>query len=70
MRGLVRNTVRLFRSFGADEARETLDAAGVRGAVLVQADDTVADTESMLAVAARNPWVFGVVGLDQVGCAG
>jgi L-fuconolactonase len=52
----------LFRSFGADEARETLDAAGVRGAVLVQADDTIADTESMLAVAAQNPWVLGVVG--------
>lgn len=52
----------LYRSFGEDEAGETLDAAGVRGAVLVQADDTVADTESMLAVAARNPWVFGVVG--------
>ncbi|MET3904705.1 amidohydrolase family protein [Paenarthrobacter sp. 4246] len=52
----------LFRSFGEDEARETLDAAGVRGAVLVQADDSVADTENMLAVADRNPWVFGVVG--------
>ncbi|MDD7836356.1 amidohydrolase family protein [Paenarthrobacter sp. AB444] len=52
----------LFRSFGEDEAWETLDAAGVRGAVLVQADDTVADTESMLAVASRNPWVVGVVG--------
>lgn len=52
----------LFRSFGEDEARETLDAAGVRGAVLVQADDTIADTESMLAVAGRNPWVLGVVG--------
>ncbi|MFJ6536105.1 amidohydrolase family protein [Paenarthrobacter sp. NPDC091711] len=52
----------LFRSFGEEEAREALDAAGVRGAVLVQADDTVADTESMLAIAARNPWVFGVVG--------
>ncbi|WP_017198765.1 amidohydrolase family protein [Arthrobacter sp. M2012083] len=52
----------LFRSFGEDEARETLDAAGVRGAVLIQADDTVADTESMLAVAARSPWVLGVVG--------
>lgn len=52
----------LFSSFGEDEARQTLDAAGVRGAVLVQADDSVADTESMLAVAARNPWVFGVVG--------
>ena len=52
----------LFRTYGEDEARQTLDAAGVRGAVLVQADDSVADTESMLAVAARNPWVFGVVG--------
>ncbi|ASN21891.1 amidohydrolase family protein [Arthrobacter sp. YN] len=52
----------LYRSFGEDEARETLEAAGVRGAVMVQADDTVADTESMLAVASRNPWVFGVVG--------
>ncbi|WP_311212061.1 MULTISPECIES: amidohydrolase family protein [unclassified Arthrobacter] len=52
----------LYRSFGEDEARERLEAAGVRGAVLVQADDTVADTEAMLAVAARNPWVLGVVG--------
>ncbi|MFF1831900.1 amidohydrolase family protein [Paenarthrobacter sp. NPDC058040] len=52
----------LFRSFGEDEAREVLEAAGVRGAVLVQADDTVGDTESMLAVAARQPWVLGVVG--------
>lgn len=52
----------LFRSYGAAEARETLAAAGVGGAVLVQADDTLADTESMLAVADRNDWVLGVVG--------
>ena len=52
----------LYRSFGEDEALETLKAAGVRAAVLVQADDTVADTDSMLAVAKRNPWVLGVVG--------
>ncbi|MGP0223668.1 amidohydrolase family protein [Paenarthrobacter sp. NCHU4564] len=52
----------LFRSFQEDEAREVLEAAGMRGAVLVQADDTMADTESMLAVAARQPWVLGVVG--------
>lgn len=52
----------LYRSFGEDEALEALKAAGVRGAVLVQADDTVADTDSMLAVAKRNPWVLGVVG--------
>ncbi|MFF2300136.1 amidohydrolase family protein [Arthrobacter sp. NPDC058127] len=52
----------LFRSYREAEAQETLDAAGVRGAVLVQADDTVADTEFMLAVADRNSWVLGVVG--------
>ncbi|MCZ9883780.1 amidohydrolase family protein [Arthrobacter sp. B2a2-09] len=52
----------LFRSYGEAEAWETLDAAGVGGVVLVQADDTVADTESMLAVADRNSWVLGVVG--------
>ncbi|MGO4859774.1 amidohydrolase family protein [Arthrobacter sp. 2MCAF14] len=52
----------LFRSYGEAEARETLDAASVEGAMLVQADDTVADTESMLAVAERTPWVLGVVG--------
>ncbi|BAS15559.1 uncharacterized protein y4mH [Arthrobacter sp. Hiyo8] len=52
----------LFRSYGEAEARKTLDGAGVDGAVLVQADDTVLDTESMLAVADRNAWVLGVVG--------
>ena len=52
----------LFRSYGEAEARENLDAASVGGAVLVQADDTPADTESMLAVAERNSWVLGVVG--------
>ncbi|MFI2566435.1 amidohydrolase family protein [Paenarthrobacter sp. NPDC018779] len=60
----------LFRSFGEDEASEVLAAAGVRAAVLVQADDTLADTESMLAVAGRQPWVLGVVGwirLDSPG---
>lgn len=56
----------LFRSFGEDEAGEVLAAAGIRGAVLVQADDTVADTQSMLAVAARHPWVLGVVGWVQL----
>jgi L-fuconolactonase len=52
----------LFRSFGPVEAESVLDAAGVRGAVLVQADDTLADTEAMLAVADSSEWVLGVVG--------
>ncbi|MBO1268322.1 amidohydrolase family protein [Arthrobacter cavernae] len=52
----------LFRSYGEAEARETLLAAGVGGAVLVQADDTTADTDAMLAAANRNRWILGVVG--------
>ncbi|MDQ4504106.1 amidohydrolase family protein [Sinomonas sp. ASV322] len=52
----------LFRSFAADEARAELDAAGVTAAVLVQADDTLDDTDAMLAVARASPWVAGVVG--------
>ncbi|WP_457964230.1 amidohydrolase family protein [Arthrobacter sp. D1-29] len=52
----------LFRSFGEAEAQQTISDAGVSAAVLVQADDTLADTESMLAVADRNDWVIAVVG--------
>ncbi|UZX05040.1 amidohydrolase family protein [Arthrobacter sp. CDRTa11] len=52
----------LFRSFGEAEAQQTIADAGVSAAVLVQADDTLADTESMLAVADRNDWVLAVVG--------
>jgi len=52
----------LFRSYGAAEAQETLKEARVRGAVLVQADDTLADTEFLLATADRSDWVLAVVG--------
>ncbi len=52
----------LYESFTADQARETLTAAGVRHAILVQADDTAADTEAMLAAALTHDWIVGVVG--------
>lgn len=52
----------LHRSHGVDEARAALGSAGVEHAVLVQADDTAADTAAMLAVAHENPWVLGVIG--------
>jgi L-fuconolactonase len=51
----------LRRPITAEEAEAALAAAGVDAAVLVQADDTAADTDRMLA-AAREPWVAGVVG--------
>jgi L-fuconolactonase len=52
----------LRRSFTPEQARAELDACGVAGAVLVQAEDSERDTELMLEVAAHHPWVLGVVG--------
>ena len=52
----------LRRPITAAEARVELDAAGVDEAILVQADDTAADTDLMLAAAGANPWIVAVVG--------
>ncbi|WP_114558804.1 amidohydrolase family protein [Desertihabitans aurantiacus] len=53
---------RLTGSVGLDDIRPGLTAAGVDGVVLVQADDTVAETGYLLEVAAAEPAVLGVVG--------
>lgn len=52
----------LFRSFSAAEAEQTLAAAGVDRAVLVQAEDSVRDTRFLLDTADRHSFVAGVVG--------
>lgn len=52
----------LHQSFTADDARAELSAAGIGRAILVQAEDSAADTESMLATAEAHPWIAGVVG--------
>lgn len=52
----------LFRSFTIEEAGRELATAGVDRGVLVQADDTEADTRAMLAAADAAPFVAGVVG--------
>lgn len=52
----------LYRSFSAEDAHAELTASGVTRAILVQADDTAADTDSMLAAARDNTWIAGVVG--------
>ncbi|WP_170133053.1 amidohydrolase family protein [Arthrobacter livingstonensis] len=52
----------LYRTYSVQEARETLAAAGVQRAILVQADDTAADTEAMLAHGNAHEWIAGVVG--------
>ena len=52
----------LYNTFTGAQAKATLAAAGIGQAILVQADDTAADTEAMLAAAAANDWIIGVVG--------
>lgn len=52
----------LYDTFTAEQARETLSAAGVDQAILVQADDTAADTNAMLGTATSHDWIVGVVG--------
>ena len=52
----------LHRSFRPEDAVRVLAEAGVGSAVLVQADDTGADTDFMLAAAERYDVLVGVVG--------
>lgn len=50
------------RGFTTDEARAAIAAHGYERAVLVQAADTDADTDWLLATAEAHDWVAGVVG--------
>lgn len=52
----------LYNTFTPEMAQPVLVAQGVSQAFLVQADDTAADTEAMLAAAAAHDWIVGVVG--------
>lgn len=50
------------RTFGVDDVEPLAAAAGVDDVVLVQADDTLADTEAMVAIADQWSRVVGIVG--------
>lgn len=54
------------RSHLPAEAERELAVAGVTHAVLVQAEDSSADTAWLCTVAERRPWVLGVVGWVQL----
>jgi L-fuconolactonase len=56
----------LYATFDAADAAGELARSTVDAAVLVQADDTDADTDAMLRVADENAWVAGVVGWVQL----
>jgi L-fuconolactonase len=52
----------IHRTFGPDELAPELRTAGIDATVVVQATDSLADTDAMLDAASRHPWIAGVVG--------
>lgn len=56
----------LHASWTPQQAANELQAAGLDGAVLVQAEDSHVDTAYLLDVATSHPWVRGVVGWVQL----
>lgn len=52
----------LYATWTADRAWAELSAAGITDAVLVQAEDSRADTRFLLDQATAHPWIRGVVG--------
>ena len=53
---------KLYRRIDEQELHAQLTRAGVNAAVLVQAAPTEAESDYLLSIAARTPWVRGVVG--------
>lgn len=60
-RWLAANPLEIRRRFGYDDLAPHVATQGVNGTVLVQADDTDADTDAMFEVAAEHPEILGVV---------
>lgn len=52
----------LRRDFGADDLKLAMDAAGIAGAVAVQARQTLEETRWLLDLAEKNDFIRGVVG--------
>jgi L-fuconolactonase len=52
----------IHRTFAPEDLAPELLAAGIDATVVVQATDSLADTDAMLAAASGNPWIAGVVG--------
>lgn len=62
----------LYANYSIEQAHAEARAAGITEAILVQAEDSVAETDYLLALAQRHSWIRGVVGwlpLDDLAAA-
>lgn len=51
----------IHRTFTAEELASEIASSGIDATVIVQATDSLADTDWMIEAAERNPWIVGVV---------
>ena len=59
---LTPEVTKLYRDFMPDDLAPHLMRHGIDGTILVQAAPTIDETEFLLEIAARTPFVLGVVG--------
>jgi len=52
----------IYRTFTADDLAPELGPAGIDATIIVQATDSLADTDAMIGAAEGHPWIAGVVG--------
>jgi L-fuconolactonase len=52
----------LYRAYQPEDLLPLLEANGVPGSILIQAAPTARETDYLLDLARKNPWIFGVVG--------
>lgn len=52
----------LRRDFTPEDLKPLLDQHGIAGCIAVQARHSLDETDTLLALAARHPWILGVVG--------
>jgi L-fuconolactonase len=60
--GWLKPDMPIHRLYGPDDLAPLLQTAGVDASIIVQAAPTAAETDYMLGLARRTPWVLGVVG--------
>jgi L-fucono-1,5-lactonase len=60
--GWLRPDSTLYRAYQPEDLLPLLEANGVLGSILIQAAPTARETDYLLDLARKNPWIFGVVG--------
>lgn len=56
------NLSAIYKNFIPSDLKPLLDATGIDGTILIQADDNIEETQYLLELANKHSWILGVVG--------